>query len=1440
MKSRFLKRLLPIALMIILVLSLLPVFNQTPVAAASKPLSQGQQNIIKRARQMTNIAWTPLKNISSWNGASTFYAGTTYYGLPYGQPAYGGAAGRYIPWAASLDTFAAAVKNVNSSMYTTRGYIKYSSYIYFPYYSNDCSAFVSSALNMPSRKTTATITGSNCYSISFGYYNYNNIEVGDFFNSNSIGHVVLVTDVTLDSSGNVNGVEISEQTPPICKITRYGSGGSLSLYDLAYKYRNYGLYRYSLRDSVTYTHSCAIPLEGDSCSSCGTGEPTTPTTIADGAYTISPAGSGDYKVDLASYSTDNGIETTLWATSHEFNQKYVFQKVEGKDYYTIRNLYSNKYLEIMNMGADGEYKVKQCSYTGADCQMWYLYDAGSGYYFMKNKATGLYVDLANGTLANGTEIRNWEFNGSIAQKWALSPTETLLDGVYTVRCSADTSLGWMIKDGSRDNLAQLVVGTTEQKFVITHEADNYYNIRVLDSGKMIDVDKASADPDVTLQQYDNLSNDAQKWLIMPNADGTYTFVSKCAWLNIDWENGTGERLRTWYGNTAPAQKWVLNLQSVVDDGTYFIGSKLNPAYRLNVSGASTETSAAVVLGAADGRAHQQWKFEKQGDGTYCITNVNSGKKLDACEGGRMPGTLLSQSNGDGTSQKFSIVPNTDGSFSIVSAHNRFYVDLANGTLENGTTISCWWVNHSSAQKWVLHKAGNALANGDYTIAFAKNNGYMMTVSNNGKENSTPIVLWSKNSGENQKFRFTALGGGVYKIMSLSSGKYLENAGGGMSNGTILWQYASVDGDGQKWLILQNTDNSWGIFSVESGLAIDLSSGVVENGRTIQLWSYDLTSVNQKWTISSTTHTHNYTEKVVHPTQSAPGYVLHACGCGDSFTSDTVRPDKTVPTISATTTSDISSKGFTVSFKVTDNYMVGEVLVKIRIGTNTNYSSVSYTATEKNGVYTVKVLTADHNLSTGKYTVDIIATDMSGNKKITSVEVDVPAIDDGMVQSGKIVAGVFSFVNMANGNFAIGVNGESLNSGARTSMTARVADKYSQLWNITPAGNGYYEIGNIRSFMYLATENSGTAGGTNVVQETYTGSDSQLWKAVENSDGTYSFINKASGHALDMTGAGQPKEGTNIQICAINSTSAQRWYLVKYAALEEGTYRIAGRDNINMNIEVGNSDTTDGANVQVWENNGANCTKWVFTVDDNCLYTITNLHSGKVMEAANEGTAAGTNVQQNTSNGKLSQKWIAIPNKDGSFSFFNAHNGLALDLSGGGAPTMGQNIQCWTYNGANPQKWFIVGRKAIAEGEYTIACYDDTGMLVEVKGAEASNNGGNVQVWEANGAAVQRWKFTYDASDGYYRLTNCYSGKAMDMASGGTTPGTNVIQHDANNDYNGWHQKWFVIKNGDGSYSLIGALNTLALDLSEGGTPYMGQNIQLWTYTGLTPQKWIIK
>lgn len=171
--------------------------------------------------------------------------------------------------------------------------------------------------------------------------------------------------------------------------------------------------------------------------------------------------------------------------------------------------------------------------------------------------------------------------------------------------------------------------------------------------------------------------------------------------------------------------------------------------------------------------------------------------------------------------------------------------------------------------------------------------------------------------------------------------------------------------------------------------------------------------------------------------------------------------------------------------------------------------------------------------------------------------------------------------------------------------------------------------------------------------------------------------------------------------------------------------------------------------------------------------------------------------------------------------------------------MGQNVQCWTHNGAAPQKWYMAG-KTIAEGEYTIACYGDTSKVVEVKGAEASNNGGNVQVWEANGYAVQRWKFTYDETDGYYRLTNCYSGKVMDMANGGMEAGTNVIQHDANNDYNGRHQKWLVIENGDGSYTLIGALNGLALDLSEGGTPSMGQNIQLWTYIGGAPQKWIIK
>lgn len=249
-----LKRILLLLLALTLVLSITAFADGEP---DSGEISQGQRNIILRARQLMEIQWTPLADRYQWGYYGTFSSGTTYTGAPYGQPVFTG----YIGFAVSLDQFIAATEDNTSHFYT-----RYSTYGKIaPSYSIDCSSFVSWAWGV-SRHHTGNLpeVGELVDDQSI-----NGLEIGDCLNNIS-SHAVLVSDVVRDAGGNVIGVEIMEQTPVITRTTRYGEGGSTSLsYFTSYYFGGgYKIYRNPDRDSVEYTHSCAVPLDGEWCENC--------------------------------------------------------------------------------------------------------------------------------------------------------------------------------------------------------------------------------------------------------------------------------------------------------------------------------------------------------------------------------------------------------------------------------------------------------------------------------------------------------------------------------------------------------------------------------------------------------------------------------------------------------------------------------------------------------------------------------------------------------------------------------------------------------------------------------------------------------------------------------------------------------------------------------------------------------------------------------------------------------------------------------------------------------------------------------------------------------------------------------------------------------------------------------------------------------------------
>ncbi|WP_433062926.1 RICIN domain-containing protein [Dactylosporangium sp. CS-033363] len=123
-----------------------------------------------------------------------------------------------------------------------------------------------------------------------------------------------------------------------------------------------------------------------------------------------------------------------------------------------------------------------------------------------------------------------------------------------------------------------------------------------------------------------------------------------------------------------------------------------------------------------------------------------------------------------------------------------------------------------------------------------------------------------------------------------------------------------------------------------------------------------------------------------------------------------------------------------------------------------------------------------------------------------------------------------------------------------------------------------------------------------------------------------------------------------------------------------------------------------------------------------------------------------------------------------------------------------------------------------------------------KSLEAATAGGTtVDQRTDNGSALQRW-YLQDAGDGYYKVVNAGSGKALDVYQAATADGATVVQWSYSGSAN---QQWSVTDAGGGYYRLTARHSGKALDVS-GGSTADGAAVIQWPYTGGTNQQWTIR
>ena len=138
----------------------------------------------------------------------------------------------------------------------------------------------------------------------------------------------------------------------------------------------------------------------------------------------------------------------------------------------------------------------------------------------------------------------------------------------------------------------------------------------------------------------------------------------------------------------------------------------------------------------------------------------------------------------------------------------------------------------------------------------------------------------------------------------------------------------------------------------------------------------------------------------------------------------------------------------------------------------------------------------------------------------------------------------------------------------------------------------------------------------------------------------------------------------------------------------GTYYLQNR-NSALNMDVWGFSTADGANIaQGIPNNGTNQQFKLAHLGDG-TYTVTAVHSGKVLDIDAIKTTNGANAQQWTYFGSWNQQYIVFPTDlNGCFKLIAKHSGKVIEVSNASTAN-GANVQQWDNNNQTCGQWKFV-------------------------------------------------------------------------------------------------------------------------------------------------------
>ncbi|PWB27953.1 beta-1,3-glucanase family protein [Flavobacterium sp. HTF] len=163
-------------------------------------------------------------------------------------------------------------------------------------------------------------------------------------------------------------------------------------------------------------------------------------------------------------------------------------------------------------------------------------------------------------------------------------------------------------------------------------------------------------------------------------------------------------------------------------------------------------------------------------------------------------------------------------FFLQNRNSNLYMDVWNSSVSNGAGINQGALNSGNNQKFTFTHLGDGL----YKI-IANHSGQSLDVNNFNKANGARVEQYPYNATTNQQFVLVSTGDGFYKIVARHSGRIVEVAGASTASGAIVQQWDNNNQTCGQWKLVPATSSQTSVliqaedYTAMSGIQVEATT-----------------------------------------------------------------------------------------------------------------------------------------------------------------------------------------------------------------------------------------------------------------------------------------------------------------------------------------------------------------------------------------------------------------------------------------------------------------------------------------------------------------------------------------------------------------------------------------------------------------------------------------